>query len=313
MCLLDFIEQQHAVGSAADGFGQLTAFLVTDVSRRRAEETTHCVLFAIFGHVDAYERVLVVEHEPGEGFGEFRLADARRTDEDERADRTRRILQTGSCAADRIRDGVNRLLLPDDAFVQARLHVQEFLGFGLEHLCDRDARPLMHDRGNVVHIHHLIQLMFGFPFIALLVKFLFESHAFRFLPRREFIIAVQASLFLLGLQLFDLGAHRLEVGRHGVQSDAQFRGGFVHQVNGFIRQSSICDVAVSQSRRGDQRLICKADFVVRFVSVAQTLQHLDRVVHAWLFHVDGSETPFERGVLFDVLVIFIQRRRADAL
>ena len=36
---LHLIEQHHAVGFAADGLGQLAALFITDVSRRRANQT----------------------------------------------------------------------------------------------------------------------------------------------------------------------------------------------------------------------------------------------------------------------------------
>ncbi len=75
MRLLDLIEQQDAIRSAADGFGQLTAFLVADVSGRRAEQSGHCVLLPIFGHIDSNKGILVVEHEPGQRLGQLSLAD----------------------------------------------------------------------------------------------------------------------------------------------------------------------------------------------------------------------------------------------
>ena len=36
VCLLDLVEQQHAVGLAPHLLGELTAFVVTDIARRRA-------------------------------------------------------------------------------------------------------------------------------------------------------------------------------------------------------------------------------------------------------------------------------------
>ena len=38
MRLLDFVEQHHAVRPAADLLGELAAFFVTDVARRRADQ-----------------------------------------------------------------------------------------------------------------------------------------------------------------------------------------------------------------------------------------------------------------------------------
>ncbi len=55
------------------------------------------------------------------------------------------------------------LFLADDALVQALFHVQQLLRFGLHHLVDRDAGPLGDHLGDVVDVHHLIQLVLGFP------------------------------------------------------------------------------------------------------------------------------------------------------
>jgi len=81
-------------------------------------------------------------------------------------------------SADRIRDGMDGFILTDDALVQARFHVQEFFGFRFHHLADGNARPLMYYGGDIIHIDDLIELMFGFPFIALGMVFLFESQPF---------------------------------------------------------------------------------------------------------------------------------------
>jgi hypothetical protein len=126
MRLFDFVEEHHAIRSAADGFGELTAFLVADISGRRAEETADRVLFAILRHVNAHERFFIIEHEPGESFCQFGLANTRRTDEDEGTNRAGGVFQPGACAADGIGDGMNGFFLTDDALMQTRFHVQEF-------------------------------------------------------------------------------------------------------------------------------------------------------------------------------------------
>ena len=85
--LLDLVEQHHRVRPAADGLGELTALVVADVARGRADEARHVVLLLVLRHVDADHRVLVVEQEVGEAARQLGLADARRAEEQERADR----------------------------------------------------------------------------------------------------------------------------------------------------------------------------------------------------------------------------------
>ena len=127
MGLLDLVEQHDAVGAPAHGLGQLAALVVADVAGGRADEPRDGVLLHVLGHVDADHRVLGVEHELGERARELGLADAGRAEEEEGADRAVGVLQAGAGAADRGRDGLDRLVLADDALVQALLHVDELL------------------------------------------------------------------------------------------------------------------------------------------------------------------------------------------
>ena len=63
---LDFVEQHHRIGPAAHMLGQLAAFVVADVSGRRADHARHGVLLHVLGHIDAHHGFIVVEHELGE-------------------------------------------------------------------------------------------------------------------------------------------------------------------------------------------------------------------------------------------------------
>ena len=45
----------------------------------------------------------------------------------------------------------------------------------------------------------------------------------------------------------------------------------------------------------------------------QTTQDGDGILHRRLLHQNGLEPALERGVLFDILAVFVQRRRADAV
>ena len=84
--LLDLVEQDDLVRPAPDRLGQLAALLVADVAGRRADQARDGELLHVLAHVDPDHRVLVVEQELGEGPGELGLADAGRSEEQERAD-----------------------------------------------------------------------------------------------------------------------------------------------------------------------------------------------------------------------------------
>ena len=105
--------------------------------------------FLILAHVDTGHHRVVVEQVLGQRLGELGLADARRAEEDERSDRTARVLKSGPRAAHGVRYGLDRLILTDDTVVQFALHLEQLLALALQHPADRYARPAGHDLGDV--------------------------------------------------------------------------------------------------------------------------------------------------------------------
>ena len=65
--------------------------------------------------------------------------------------------------------------------------------------------------------------------------------------------------------------------------------------------------------RGDDGRIGDLDVVVRFVALLQSAKDRDGVFHRRLVHQHFLEAAFERGVLLDVLAVFVERGRADAV
>ncbi len=101
--------------------------------------------------------------------------------------------------------------------------------------------------------------------------------------------------------------------RRGVVLNAHARACLVHQVDGLVRQIAVGNIALRQRDRRIQRFIGDVQLVMLFVSLAQAVQDSQRLLRRGFAHVDGLEAPLQRGILFDVLAVFIQRRRADAL
>ena len=56
-----------------------------------------------------------------------------------------------------------------------------------------------------------------------------------------------------------------------------------------------------------------AHAVVDFVTLLQSAQDRDGVLHRRLVHLHRLEPTLERGVLFNVLAVFVQGRGADAV
>ena len=127
MRLLDLVEQHDLIGPPPHGFGQRAAFVVTDIARRRADQTRDRMLLHVFRHVHAQQSRLVVEQEFGKRLGQFGLADAGGPKEHERTDRPVRILQAGARAAHGGRDGLHRFGLADDALADLLFHAQQLV------------------------------------------------------------------------------------------------------------------------------------------------------------------------------------------
>ena len=114
---LDFVEENDRIRPAPNRFGQLPAFFVADITRRRADQSRDRVLLHVFAHVDPDHGVLVVEQKFGERTRQFRFADAGRAEKNKRADRAIFILQTGAGATDGVRHGDDRFVLTNHALV----------------------------------------------------------------------------------------------------------------------------------------------------------------------------------------------------
>ena len=90
---------------------------------QRAEFLEHAQVFGnLYGTSQSW-----VEEQLREGPGELGLADARRAEEDERADRPVGVLQPRAGAPDRTRDALDRVVLADDAQAEALVHVHQLL------------------------------------------------------------------------------------------------------------------------------------------------------------------------------------------
>src|SRR2546423_12498498 len=111
MRLFNLIKQDHRVWRAAKLFCELAAFLVADVSRRRADKFCCGVLFHKFAHVKTDERTLRAKKEFGQRAGNLGFANTSGAEEKKRADRFVRIFQTGTRATDGASKGGDRRAL----------------------------------------------------------------------------------------------------------------------------------------------------------------------------------------------------------
>ena len=89
--------------------------------------------------------------------------------------------------------------------------------------------------------------------------------------------------------------------------------GLVHHVDGLVGKEPIGHITTGQTDAGRKRLVRIAHAMVRLVLAADVAQHMQRLLGRRLLDDDLLKTALQRAVGFDVLAVFVHRRRADAL
>jgi hypothetical protein len=89
--------------------------------------------------------------------------------------------------------------------------------------------------------------------------------------------------------------------------------GFVDEVDGFVREEAIGNVAVRKINGIAQGFIRVADGVEFFVALTNALDNLHGFFFVRSGNLNGLEAAFEGAVFFDGLAIFTRRGGADAL
>src|SRR5215831_16223573 len=115
------------------------------------------MLLHVLGHVDADERMLVVEQELGKRTSQLGLAYTRWAQEYEGPDRPLRIAQTCARAPNGVRDPLECGILSDDPLPQALFHRDQSLHLAFEHLGDGNSSPLGDDARNVFFVHFFFE------------------------------------------------------------------------------------------------------------------------------------------------------------
>ncbi len=118
---------------------------------------------------------------------------------------------------------------------------------------------------------------------------------------------------LLDLELDDAALELVEHFGLGVDLHADARAGLVDQVDGLVRQLAVRDVAMRERRGGDDGRVGDLDTVVHFVALLQAAKNRDGVFHRRLVDQHLLEAALERGILLDVLAVFVERGRAHAM
>ncbi len=148
MCLLDLVEQDDRIRSAANGFGQLTAFLIADIARRRSNQSGYRVLLHIFAHINADHVVFVIEQSFCQSFCQLGFTHTGRTQEEEGTDWTVRVGDACPRTQDCFTDQAHRFVLSHHVLVQDVFHVQQLFPFTFHDFGNRDAGPFADHLGD---------------------------------------------------------------------------------------------------------------------------------------------------------------------
>ena len=141
MGLFHLVEEHDLVRPPPDGLRQHAAFVVTDIARRRADQTRDRMAFHELRHVETHQGGFIVEKKLGQGFRQFRLADPCRTEKQERPEGTIRIVQACTGPSDRVGNGTYRRILPDNPPLDFVLHLDQPLALALKHFRSGHASP----------------------------------------------------------------------------------------------------------------------------------------------------------------------------
>ncbi len=129
---------------------------------------------------------------------------------------------------------------------------------------------------------------------------------------REAVILLLAERLALDLQVRRAPIQIVDFDGHGADLQTQRGAGFVDQVDGLIGQEAVGDVAVREHGGGEDGRILDAHAVVDLEFLLEAAQNGDGVVHRRLAHQHGAETARQGGILFDVLLVLVERGGADA-
>ena len=156
----------------------------------------------------------------------------------------------------------------------------------------------------------------GFPDFVQIGVFFLQAVDFLVYQLQTFfagVIALFGNVHFFHFELNDAAVEFVHLLGFAVQLHFDAAGGFVNQINRFVGQEAVGDVAVAQLCGGNDGGVGNVDAVVDFVAFLQTAQDGNGVFHAGFADQYFLEAAFECRIFFDVLAVFVQSGRADTV
>ena len=301
--------KNNRIGTAAHCFGKLSALFVAHISGRCAHQPADVVPLHELAHVQLDERLFAAKEELGQNFGQLRLADAGRAQEDEAADGALWILQPGASAPHRLADRLDRFILADDPFMELFFHSQQPLPLFTAHSIDRHTGPHRDDLGDIVGgddglvgylapaFAQLLELRLQLDLAVAQIDGIIEALRFE-----------RLFLFLLQALEIDEGLAQAYGVRRLIHTYAA--AGLVDQVDSLVRHEAVGDIARGQMGGGVERIVRNDELVVLLIAALYALQNLNRLLNPGLFDQNWLESPLQRGIALDMFAVLVERRGA---
>ena len=127
MSLLNFVQQNYAVGVTTNSLCQLTTLIVANIARRCTNQTRNSVLLHIFAHINTNHIAFIIKEYLSQGLSQLSFTYASRTKEDEGANRTGRILDARTSTNYSFADSLNSLVLTNYTIVKDFLQMNQLV------------------------------------------------------------------------------------------------------------------------------------------------------------------------------------------
>ena len=207
MCFLDLIEQHHRVRFSPDSLGKLTTLIVTNISRRRSDQSGYGVFLHILTHIDPNHIRFIIEQSCCKRFGQFRFSDTGRSQEQERTDGLRRILDPGLGTDNGLRYLGHTLILTDDSLMKLVCQMERLIPLALVELCHRNSGPAGNDPCDLILGNGLMnqRQILAFDLLFLDLQLFLQLRQFAVTdPSGFFQFVVPLCDFRLAVQIIDL-------------------------------------------------------------------------------------------------------------
>ena len=172
MCFFDLIEKYNRVRFPSDCFCQLSAFIVSNISRRSSDQSGHGIFLHVLTHINTHHIVLIIKQTLGKCFGKLCLTYTCRSKEQEGTDWFGRILNTCFRTDDRFCNKLNTLILSNDTFVQFICKVKCLISLTLVQFGYWDSCPSGDNPCDLIICYRLMNK--GKVFCFYLLFFLFQ-------------------------------------------------------------------------------------------------------------------------------------------